>query len=94
MGRPPYISMANSILLIRSSIGGHQCWICGENNKAQDNNHYLAGYIVRNKPMKGVHDDICPDTILDYPWAPLVIMEIDLLCIYKNIYMDTGRRAK
>ena len=61
----------------------------------RDNNHYLAGYIMRDKPMKGVHDDIYVRTlILDGPWAPLVIMELDLLCIDKNIYMDTRRRVE
>ena len=61
----------------------------------KDNNHYLAGYIIRDKPMKGVHDDIYVRTlILDGPWARLVIMELDLLCIDKNIYMDTKRRAE
>ncbi len=61
----------------------------------RDNNHYLAGYIVRDKPMKGVHDDIYVRTlILDGGWPPLVVMELDLLCIDKNIYMDTRRRAE
>lgn len=60
-----------------------------------DNDHYLAGYIMRDKPMKGVHDDIYVRAlILDGPWTPLVIVELDLLCIDKNIYMDARRRAE
>ena len=58
----------------------------------RDNNHYLAGYIRRSQPMKGVHDDIYVRTlVIDGPWNPLAIVQLDLLCIDKQIYMDTRR---
>ncbi len=60
----------------------------------RDNNHYLAGYIMRDKPMVGVHDDIYARAlVLEAVWKPLVIIELDILCIDRGIYMDIRRIA-
>jgi len=45
--------------------------------------------------MKGVHDDIYVRTlIIDGPWPPIAIIQLDLLCIDKHIYTDTQRVAE